>query len=113
MAPGPSLSLFWADDESIMSKLASTFALRLLSGVTAGPLMFSPSSKPLLSHCIGNMSLTLCLSKLQVVSILRAMQVSKIDRLHTFSTDGGPEVAKIEPLNTFGKTTGKNAEPTH
>ena len=32
------------------------------------------------------------------------MQVAKIDRLHTFGTDGPPEVAKIELLNTFGKT---------
>ena len=45
------ISVFKIDDEF---KLASASTLRLLSGITAGPLMLSPSSKPLLSRCIGN-----------------------------------------------------------
>ena len=51
--------------------------------------MFSPSSKPLLYRSIGNMSLTLCLSKL-AARTLDAVQIAKIDSLHTFGTARGP-----------------------
>ena len=49
--------------------------------------MFSPSSKALLYRSIGNMSLTL--SKL-AARTLDAMQIAKIDSLHTFGTARGP-----------------------
>ena len=44
------------------------------------------------------------------IIILRAVQIAKIDRLHTFGTARGPGVAKIDILKTFGKTYVRQTE---